>query len=170
MIKRAYSVSAIFLKYLAARVIIFCKPMVNTSKFKYAQMRSFVEKDENSEDVYKDLTPKEELESNKAYIESLDWAISNDNVLNIALSGPYGSGKSSILKTYKENRPYLNYLTISLATFHSYSESAVSDEFVENKSSENQSSIELMDESEIEKRILQQLFYKVKSRRIPFGR
>jgi hypothetical protein len=170
MIKRAYSVSAIFLKYLAARVIIFFKPMVNASKLKYAQMKSFVEKDVSTEDVYKDLTPKEELESNKAYIESLDWAISNDNVLNIALSGPYGSGKSSILKTYKENRPYLNYLNISLATFHSYKESTVSDEFVEEKSSEKQSGIEALDESEIEKRILQQLFYKVKSRRIPFAR
>lgn len=164
------TVSAIFLKYLVARIIIFFKPMLNASELKYAQMKSFVEKDVSSEDVYKDLTPKEELESNKAYIESLDWAISNDNVLNIALSGPYGSGKSSILKTYKENRPYLNYLNISLATFHSYTESAVSDEFLEEESSEKQSGIEALDESEIEKRILQQLFYKVKSRRIPFGR
>jgi len=57
-----------------------------------------------------------------AYIKALQWGLDNSvekEIYNIALTGPYGSGKSSILKTFKEqnkNKKY-QFLNISLATF-----------------------------------------------------
>lgn len=44
-------------------------------------------------------------------------AIANDDILNIAVTGPYGSGKSSVIKTFKEQvNKDVKILDISLAT------------------------------------------------------
>lgn len=53
-----------------------------------------------------ELTPSENAENAEVYLEKLDEALdqSNHRVLNIALSGPFGSGKSSILETYRKQR------------------------------------------------------------------
>lgn len=56
------------------------------------------------------------------YLTALKWALDNrkeESIYNIALTGSYGSGKSSILQTFKktnENKDYV-FLEISLATF-----------------------------------------------------
>ena len=41
-------------------------------------------------------------------------------IRNIALTGPYGSGKSSVLCTLQTKYPEFNYLQISLATLEAY--------------------------------------------------
>ncbi|MFV5694015.1 hypothetical protein ACM55G_01075 [Flavobacterium sp. LB3P122] len=64
---------------------------------------------------FDDLTPS--IVNDTIYIDSLYWALTNSSVNNIALTGSYGSGKSSILKTLKYKHPEYNYLNISLATF-----------------------------------------------------
>lgn len=51
-----------------------------------------------------------------SYEEALDFALSN-KMTNIALSGPYGAGKSSVIETYKKRRPEKNYMHISLSHF-----------------------------------------------------
>ena len=40
----------------------------------------------------------------KAIFDALDYALSQNNVHNIALTGNYGSGKSSILESYIPNK------------------------------------------------------------------
>ena len=66
---------------------------------------------------YRDLTPKSDAENSQEYIKALHWAIKKKEVKNVALSGPYGSGKSSVIKTYLEKHPKTKYLSISLAAF-----------------------------------------------------
>lgn len=66
---------------------------------------------------YRDLTPESDTKNSEEYIRALHWAIKNKEVKNIALSGPYGSGKSSVIKTYLEKYPKTKYLSISLAAF-----------------------------------------------------
>jgi hypothetical protein len=76
------------------------------------------------------LTPTEDAEDCEIYIESIEWALRNKKTIrNIAISGTYGSGKSSIIKTFikrirkSENffkrifKPTYRFLNISLATF-----------------------------------------------------
>ena len=46
------------------------------------------------------------------YEEQLTFALSDPDVKNIALSGPYGAGKSSILATYKKQHPEKKFLHI----------------------------------------------------------
>jgi len=64
-----------------------------------------------------DLTPKADLKRSKSYRSALKWALENEDIYNIALTGPYGSGKSSILKTFEQTNQEYKYLKISLASF-----------------------------------------------------
>ncbi|SHF02939.1 hypothetical protein [Chryseobacterium sp. OV279] len=69
-----------------------------------------------------DLTPyilKDE-ESNynlQTYLKSLKWGVLNHNVRNIAISGSFGTGKSTILNLFKKNNPEFKILDINLGKF-----------------------------------------------------
>lgn len=67
----------------------------------------------------KSLTPVLLGEKDKSYSTVLDLqeAIKRDEILNIAVTGPYGSGKSSVLQTFMANTDSnTKVLDISLAT------------------------------------------------------
>jgi len=95
------------------------------------------------------LTPSKQAQNVEVYIDALRKALAEDDVKNVAISGSYGTGKSSFLKTF-ESSCYKKYkfLDISLATFKDDSK----------------------DISLIEKSILQQIFYKVEQSQIPKSR
>ena len=145
-------------------------------------------KKEKPQEKYKEipfqhLAPIDTVED-KTVFAALDYALSQNNVHNIALTGNYGSGKSSILESYiKHNRnrlfiewilrqiskiPFLNrfakkkkwFLKISLATFA-----------IENDDETNNSKdvIPKTTEQEIEKSILQQIFYRKSGRKFPYS-
>lgn len=101
---------------------------------------------------YEDFAPASKIENGEEYIKALRWALKNENVKNIALAGPYGSGKSSVIQSYLKEHPSTNALNISLATFDW--EKKDYDDF----------------KNEIELGILKQLFYKVDSHQIPQSR
>ena len=48
---------------------------------------------------------------------ALDYALSQNNIHNIAVTGNYGSGKSSVLQSYIKQNKKNKFLNISLATF-----------------------------------------------------
>lgn len=67
----------------------------------------------------KALTPIVLKDSDDSFntVKDLLNAIANDEILNIAVTGPYGSGKSSVIKTFKERVDKdVKILDISLAT------------------------------------------------------
>ena len=74
---------------------------------------------EKEESEYVTLTPNDNILNGAEYLNALKWAIDNKRAKNIALSGPYGSGKSSIIETFLKNNPDLKKrsLKISMATF-----------------------------------------------------
>ena len=118
---------------------------------------------------YKDLTPIDNINNGDEYLNALEWALNNPKVKNIALAGPYGAGKSSIIETYlsrekdkkniyEQHKFAKKYLKISMATF------------IEAHNNEgNETKIEI-DADEVEKGILKQLFYKVEHKKIPQSR
>jgi len=65
---------------------------------------------------FTDLTPIDNADPDGTYAKALSFALRNTRIKNIALSGPYGSGKSSIIRTYEKNSNY-KFLNISLASF-----------------------------------------------------
>lgn len=59
------------------------------------------------------------------YENALDFSFKNDDVLNIAISGAYGAGKSSIIETYKKKNSNKMFLHISLAYFEKEDKSEI---------------------------------------------
>lgn len=114
---------------------------------------------------YNNLAPINTLSQDDVYIQALNWAFNDSSIKNIALTGPYGAGKSSILLSFLKQYDNIrkNTLTISLASFI--------DKLQENqdKNSTEDKTIRL-DIDEIEKSILKQLFYKVDPLKIPQSR
>lgn len=102
-----------------------------------------------------DLAPTDDADKTGSYSEALRFATNNPKISNIALTGPYGSGKSSViqsfLKTYR--RPVLH---ISLATFIT--------------EAEVKAKIETIDRQAIERSILQQMLYGADANNLPLSR
>jgi len=124
----------------------------------------YLNKENDGELPYVSLSPIDNADINNDYKKSLDWALGNRkkyDIKNIALTGPYGSGKSSILKTYiKEYEGNdLHFLHISLATFKEEEENN------EGRGDEKGNLLRL-----IELSILQQIFYLEEDRKIPDSR
>jgi len=111
--------------------------------------------DLSSQSNFVHLAPIDNADETGVYSKALTWATNQIEVSNIALTGPYGSGKSSIiksfLKTYRRS-----FLQISLAAF--LPEAA--DAEVKGKVSRQ----------EIERSILQQMLYGADANRLPFSR
>lgn len=58
---------------------------------------------EKKKNEFTDLAPIDDIENGAEYLKALHWAIKKKKVKNIALAGPYGAGKSSIIDTYLKN-------------------------------------------------------------------
>lgn len=113
------------------------------------------------------------------YVRILKLQIDNPHIKNIAISGPYGSGKSSILHTFQLLYPQYRCLNLSLAAF-ALKEYTIEVDANKADSSENvilNDSIMLgykcKGMEELEYSLVQQFFYHVKAKDIPdsrFGR
>ena len=82
---------------------------------------------------YESLTPIDNIQNGDEYIAALDWALDQDDISNIAISGPYGSGKSSMINTYFKSKDRGKVLTISLAAFNLDSSKLEAGESIDNK-------------------------------------
>ena len=90
-------------------------------------------------------------------------------IRNVALTGPFGSGKSSVLVTLQEDfSKGRNYLPISLATLQA-NEEGDNISKSENKTSDEEKKIENLNRK-IEYSILQQLIYREKAEKVPNSR
>lgn len=99
------------------------------------------------------LAPTDQADKDGVYSEALRFATTDPKISNIALTGPYGSGKSSIIQSFlkKYQRPRLH---ISLAAFAHEAE-AVDGEVKRQK---------------IERSILEQMLYGADANKLPLSR
>lgn len=128
------------------------------------------EKDEAAEGKnvreLKSLRPCHDLEQHRIYVDALNNAIQQDEVKNIALSGPYGVGKSSILQRFKidlDDNDRDDVIFISLSTL-GFSQPAVSKS---PKSSDGSISPQT---NQIQKEIVKQLLYRKPPNELPASR
>ncbi|SHG32557.1 YobI family P-loop NTPase [Flavobacterium johnsoniae] len=122
-----------------------------------------VEENENSSEVTNDsqkkdieleiLSPRDKKDDPriKKYLRHLKSAIDNKEIKNLALSGVYGSGKSTIIKSFKSQYTNFEVLNISLASFNE------SNNYTEFK-------------DQIQLNILQQIIYSQKAEKLPESR
>ncbi|MCG9793675.1 hypothetical protein LXH21_14465 [Flavobacterium algicola] len=80
--------------------------------------KNVIQNDLLLEDLTANLINEKNFDQLKTYLNSLRFAVSNKNVINIALTGGFGTGKSTIINEFcKKNRGF-EYLHISLAGFN----------------------------------------------------
>lgn len=102
------------------------------------------------------LTPTDSIDLN-VYEEAIDYVFDNPDVRNVAISGAYSAGKSSVLASYKKKHSDKNFLHISLAHFQSPNEKDKKEKEVEAE----------VKESVLEGKILNQLIHQISSDKIP---
>lgn len=122
---------------------------------------------------YLSLTPVHNADEDNAYSDMLKFALSQDKINNIAVTGPYGSGKSSVLQTFQNKNPRWKYLNISLATFkdiETYKKDMVDENQSKNEANKTDPHNKDFQIEAIEKSILQQLFYSVDENTLPRSR
>lgn len=111
---------------------------------------------------FQNLAPIDNVKDEVSF-KALDYALSEKKIHNVALTGNYGSGKSSVLASYTEQQKGKHqFLNISLATFA-----------VEKKDEKTLSSQKKLPKTTIhaiEKSILQQIFYTKSGECFPFSR
>lgn len=120
---------------------------------------------------YKALTPNCNADNVNEYIKALEWALKDDKIKNIAISGPYGSGKSSFIETFLSQKDKAfndKVIKISMATFvETHSSNCQSSTYPQQSSEKTKV---MISESDVEEGILKQLFYTTDPKRIPNSR
>ncbi|MBQ9343708.1 MAG: hypothetical protein IJT88_00665 [Kiritimatiellae bacterium] len=133
------------------------------------------EQKEEQKSFFFPLTPTRNAENIEAYRKAMDYALKQADIRNIAITGPYGSGKSSFLRTYfGEDK---NVLWISLASFlgvpkeeRGRNGTNASGEETEESGNAKEGQDYFGEERRLELSILQQIFYRFSSKKVPYSR
>ena len=76
---------------------------------------------------YLKLTPNAGIDIS-SYDEAFNYVFQNSDIRNIAITGSYGSGKSSLIESYKKKHGEKHsFMQISLARFHGNDEESTQD-------------------------------------------
>jgi hypothetical protein len=142
------------------KVLKILELLIEWLSFQYTKLATSVTGDL----PYNSLAPTRNAEKAEDYLTTLEWALNNrKEIKNIAISGSYGSGKSSVLKTFQTRHKHNNkfyFLNLSLATFKD--DKSINKDI---NAPDNNDILRL-----IELSILQQLFYHEKDNKIPDSR
>lgn len=71
---------------------------------------------------FNSLTPDVLENIEPVYMEALDYAFDNKDIKNIAITGIYGAGKSTVWKSYAANKKIENIITVSLGKYEDNTE------------------------------------------------
>ena len=94
----------------------------------------------------------------RMYVDELNKAVQQDEVTNIALSGPYGVGKSSILQGFRKHHPDAIFISLSTLGFS---------EPTESKSTQSSDGAISPQTNQIQKEIVKQLLYRKPPNKLP---
>lgn len=112
---------------------------------------------------FQKLTPNKKYKL-KIYEDALNFVFENDELKNVAVSGPYSAGKSSLIETYKIKYPKKKYLHISLAHFESPEVNPVPEV---NPAPEIKPASSIYNEAVLEGKIINQLIHQIDADKIP---
>ena len=107
--------------------------------------------------TFQKLTPASDADI-KNYEEALEFIFREKELKNIAISGSYGAGKSSIIESYKEKHKDVKFLHVSLARFKNQAEQVNKDAETPSDSSE---------EKLLEGKVINQLIHQIDMNNIP---
>ncbi|WP_240646050.1 hypothetical protein [Veillonella sp. 3310] len=131
------------------------------------------------------LTPEVLEENEQIYTEALDYAFSNSSIKNIAITGIYGAGKSTVWNTYVHEKELRNIITVSLGKYknnikddddrlkEASSTNALNSgvDGAKNKcSNENQKAEDIGDDNRVERQLINQILSQIESKKIPLSK
>ena len=123
--------------------------------------------------IFYDLTPTNDV-SLDIYEDAINFSLKNNKILNVAISGSYGSGKSSLLESYRKKHPEKRFIHISLTHFNSMENennkiekkaTGVNNNTREEENNENKNNKSLV--TMLEAKILNQLIHQISYEKIP---
>lgn len=124
-------------------------------------------------------------ENNKIYTEALDYAFGNNDIKNIAITGIYGAGKSTVWNTYVNKSKLNNVINVSLGKYENYikdddnrqkeaSETKLNNSDADGAEGlcgdENQKSRGIDDENRVERQIINQILSQIDPNKIPLSK
>lgn len=131
------------------------------------------------------LTPEVLEENEQIYTEALDYAFSNSSIKNIAITGIYGAGKSTVWNTYVHEKALRNIITVSLGKYQNnikddddrLKEGSLTNTLnsgtdgAKNKcSNENQKAEDIGDDNRVERQLINQILSQIESKKIPLSK
>ena len=133
---------------------------------------------ESRKTTFTSLTPDILDENKKVYTDALDYAFSNDDIRNIAITGVYGAGKSTVWNTYRkyklsnpEESTFKKIITVCLGKYEDKSNEKREDSSLgdgENYSNNNKEDKVL--DNRVERQIINQISAQIKSSDIPLSK
>lgn len=114
------------------------------------------------------LTPEVLKENKRIYTEALDYAFSNSDIKNIAITGIYGAGKSTVWNTYVHEKKLSNVIIVSLGKYN-----YIKDDNRYSKASdidENQKADDIGNYNRVERQIINQILSQIESKKIPLSK
>ena len=139
-----------------------------------------------NETTFNSLTPDILDENKKVYTDALDYAFGNSDIRNIAITGVYGAGKSTVWNTYRkyklsnpEENTFKKIITVCLGKYEDKSDEKREDssdekredsslEDAENYSNNNKKDKVL--DNRVERQIINQISAQIKSSDIPLSK
>lgn len=134
---------------------------------------------------FNSLTPEVLSENKLVYTEALDYAFGNNYIKNIAITGIYGAGKSTVWNTYVQEKKLSNIINVSLGKYEndyneysarknedSLKKKEVSDDnCVENRYNyDEQKTEEIDNDNRVERQLINQILSQIKSNKIPLSK
>ena len=120
--------------------------------------------------VFEKLTPLDDHDIG-IYKSAIDFAFEHSDIRNIAISGAYGAGKSSVLASYEKAYPGRKFIHISLAHFQNLDEAdGITGHNADANAklkSDASGSPKIIRESLLEGKILNQLIHQIPADKIP---
>lgn len=132
---------------------------------------------ENRETKFNSLTPDILAENKKVYTEALDYAFENPDIRNIAITGVYGAGKSTVWNTYRkfkssnpEETTFKNIITVCLGKYEDKSNEKGKDSSIEDGENHFNNKEDKELDNRVERQIINQISAQIKSSDIPLSK
>lgn len=130
------------------------------------------------------LTPEVLIENKQIYTEALDYAFGNSDIKNIAITGIYGAGKSTVWNTYVHQKGLSNVITVSLGKYKNnikdddslkevyLTKSTNLDSYCDydKYSDEKQKVDDIADDNRIERQLINQILSQIEPKKIPLSK
>lgn len=119
----------------------------------------------NVETKFNSLTPNVLEDNEPIYNDAINYALNNDDIKNIAITGIYGAGKSTVWKTYVNNNNLSNIINVSLGKYEDLCNSASKTDSNNNENiSDNQY------HNRMERQLINQISSQIKISKIPLSK